>query len=155
MCILQTPRMSSEIFPGEKQNRDPKPWAAVGNRGQAEDGSEEGAAPWEQDLRYSWDCYGQQQGGGGEGLSAGNNHNLCWKKLLPNFWALHWTSRSVSLVTKGQNSRGDPVGNELFGSLARWGPPPAFPPCVRSPVPLGCEEHHLLPDSLGLNSSTW
>lgn len=30
MCILQTPRMSSEIFPGEKQNRDPSPGLLLG-----------------------------------------------------------------------------------------------------------------------------
>lgn len=65
VCILQTPRVCFETFPGEKQSRDPGP----GNRGQAEDGSEEGAAPWEQDLRDSWASHGQQQGGGGGGHS--------------------------------------------------------------------------------------
>lgn len=76
-------------------------------------------------------------------LCAANNHNLCWKKLCPNFWALHWTSRSVNLASKGQNSRGDPVGDENPLELhplsravgSQWGCPPAFPSCLRSPAP--------------------
>lgn len=44
--------------------------AGVGNRGQAEGGSEEGAAPREQDLGYSCAPYGQQQGGEEKGTAA-------------------------------------------------------------------------------------
>lgn len=149
VCILQTLRVCSEIFPGEKQSRDPSPVLVLGIVGRLRVALRKvllpGSRIWDIPvLPMDSSRVGRRRA---QLLCAGNNHNLCWKKLFPNFWALHWTSRSVNLVTKGQNSRGDPVGDEPFGSLAtsnenplaspkpravgsRWGAPPASSSCA-------------------------
>lgn len=66
-------------------------------------------------------------------LRAGNNHNLCRKKLFPNFWALHWTSRFGSPEfpegTQWVLSNANPLASPKPRAVgSRWGPPPG-PQC--------------------------